>query len=140
MPKPPEASLTILAAALLAGALLTIQPYTADWPGTDYAAPARRYVRAALDHDSVALRRLSSTLRPVTWALHVSRTQPGTLASWAGRIHAYTGERQGDTTEVFVYPSADACDDAPIVFRFVGSGAAARVVNANSACFSAHGP
>jgi hypothetical protein len=38
---------TLLSLALLGGTLLLFQPYRAGWPGTAYAEPARRYIRAA---------------------------------------------------------------------------------------------
>ncbi len=126
--------LTLLVTALLAAALLTFQPYSADWPGTGYTKPAQRYIRAAIRQDSVGLVRLSVSLSPVAWALDAARAYPDTLALWGRRVQAYTGERRGDTAEVFVYPPGDVCGDAPLVLRFVGSGSDARVVRASSAC------
>lgn len=126
--------LTLLAMALLAAALLTFQPYSADWPGTGYTKPAQRYVRAAIRRDSVGLLRLSVSLSPVVWALDAARAHPDTLALWSRRVRAWTGERRGDTTEVFVYPFGDGCGEAPIVLRFVGSGSNAKVLRASSAC------
>ena len=73
--------LTLVAAALLLGAVLFFQPYSADFPGTAFAKPARRYIRAALDQDSLALTRLSASPSSVVWALHVARTRPGLLAA-----------------------------------------------------------
>jgi hypothetical protein len=126
--------LTMLAAVLFITGLLTLQPYSADWPGSGYTKPARHYIRAALHHESVRLARLSASDTPVAWALHAARTHADSLTLWAGRIQAFTGARSGDTTEVFVYPARDGCDDAPILFRFVGSGSEARVVSASSSC------
>jgi hypothetical protein len=127
--------LTIIAAALFATALITLQPYSADWPGTAYVKPARHYIRAALRQDSVRLARLSASETPVLWALDAARRDPVSLALWAGHTRAWTGARSGDTTEVFLYPRGEMCSEAPIVFRFVGSGSNARVVSANSSCF-----
>jgi hypothetical protein len=126
--------LTLLAGALFAAAVLTFQPYSADWPGTAYAKPARQFVRAALRQDSAALSRLSASAAPVRWALAVARSRPDSLASWARRPEAWTGERRGDTAEVFLYPSGAPCARAPIALRFVGSGDRARVLSASSAC------
>jgi len=126
--------LTLLVIALLAAALLTFQPYSADWPGTGYTKPAQRYIRAAIRQDSVGLVRLSASLSPVAWALDAARAHPDTLALWGGRVQAWTGERRGDTAEVFVYPLGDVCGEAPIVLRFVGAGSDARVLRASSAC------
>lgn len=126
--------LTILAAGLFVAALFALQPYSADWPGRAYAKPARGYIRAAIRQDSVRLARLSATDVPVRWALNAARTQPESLALWAGRTSALTGARSGDTTEVLLYPQGEACSEAPIVFRFVGSGSEARVLSAGSSC------
>jgi hypothetical protein len=126
--------LTVLVMALFAGVLLTFQPYSADWPGTAYTKPAQRYIRAAIRQDSVGLLRLSVSLSPVAWALDAARAHPDTLALWDRRVRAFTGERRGDTAEVFVYPLGDACGEAPIVLRFVGTGSSAKVLGASSAC------
>ena len=131
---------TLVLLGVLLAALLVFQPYTADWPGSGYSEPARRYVRAALRQDSVALLRLSTSDSPVRWALEAARRHPDTLVLWARRVEAWAGEHRGDTTEVFVYPRAypraKACDGEPIVLRFVGSGAALKVVEASSACLN----
>jgi hypothetical protein len=126
--------LTVLAAALLITVVLYFQPYSADFPGTAYAKPARRYIRAALQQDSLALTRLSTSTSPVVWALHAARTRPDSLAAWAGHVQAWTGERRGDTTQVLVYGAGDRCNLVPMVLRFVGSGDHAKVAQAGSAC------
>lgn len=126
--------LTLLLLALLSATVLLIQPYSADWPGTAYAKPARQYIQAALRQDSTGLVRLSASPAPVTWALNAARTHRDSLALWGRRIQAWTGELRGDTAEVFVYPSGRHCEKAPIVFRFVGQGPSTRVLHASSAC------
>jgi hypothetical protein len=126
--------LMLLAAGLLAAVLLTFQPYSADWPGTDYAGPARRYIRAAIRQDSTQLLSLSASVSPVRWALGAAREHPDTLALWGRVVGAWTGERWGDTVEVFVFPPGEECSDAPIVLRFVGAGNQARVARASSEC------
>jgi hypothetical protein len=128
--------LTLLAAGLFLAVLLIVQPYSANWPGRAYAKPAQRYIQAALRQDSVRLARLSATNTPVVWALLAARTHRESLALWAGRTQAWTGVRSGDTTEVFLYPPGEACSEAPILFRFVGSGSDARVVSASSSCLN----
>lgn len=127
--------LSALVLGVLAATLFVVQPYTADWPGTDYAGPARDYIRAALRQDSVGLARLSTSAAPVIWALRAARAHPDSLALWKHRIQAYTGERRADTAEVFVYPRGATCGEAPIVFRFVGAGRDARVLHASSTCW-----
>lgn len=126
--------LTLLAAGLFIATLLIVQPYSAEWTGGGYAKPAKRYIQAALQQDSVRLARLSATDAPVAWALGAARMHRESLALWTGRTHARTGEHLGDTTEVFLYPSGEACSEAPILFRFVGSGNQARVISASSRC------
>lgn len=124
---------TLIFLGILLTALFILQPYSADWPSA-YSEPARRYIRAAIRQDSAALTRLSTSNSPVRWALAAARRHPERLTIWKGRIEAWTGERRGDTTEVFVYPSGWACDQEPIVLRFVSSGAAPKVVEASSEC------
>jgi hypothetical protein len=124
---------TLIFLGILLTALFVLQPYSADWPSA-YSEPARRYIRAAIRQDSAALTRLSTSESPVRWALAAARRHPERLTIWKGRIEAWTGERRGDTTEVFVYPSGWACDQEPIVLRFVSSGAAPKVVEASSEC------
>jgi hypothetical protein len=126
--------LTLLLAALSVAAVLTFQPYSADFPVTAYAKPAQRYIRAALRQDSVGLTRLSASVSPVAWALEAARKHPDSLAAWAIHPQAWTGERRGDTAEVFLYPDREPCSQVPIVLRFVGSGKNVRVLAASSAC------
>lgn len=131
--------LSLAAAVLLVAAVWTLQPYSADWPGTGFAKPAQRYVRAALAQDSAALARLSAADSPVTWALALGRRQPASLAAWSRGSQAFTGERHGDTTQVFVYSRESngthpECGDGPIELRFVARGNDTRVVGARMAC------
>jgi hypothetical protein len=126
--------LTLLAAAIGVAALLLFQPYSADWPGMGYTKPAKRYVQAALEEDSVRLDRLSASDSPVVWVLRMARLHPDTLAHWTGRAQAWAGDRSGDTTEIFLYPADDVCSDRPMRFRFVGSEREARVLSLSSTC------
>jgi hypothetical protein len=127
---------TLVFLGILLTALVVLQPYSADWPGTVYTEPARRYIRAAMRQDSATLTRLSTSESPVRWALAAARRHPDLLTNWKGRIEAWTGERRGDTTEVFVYPypGGRTCEEEPIVLRFVTSGTAQKVVEASSTC------
>src|SRR3954469_11614466 len=102
--------------------LLIVQPYSEDYPGTIYAKPARRYVQAALREDSLALLRMSASPAPVAWALNAARTHREQLTSWASHSQTWSGERRGDTAEVFLYPDHDPCSTAPLILRFVGQG------------------
>jgi hypothetical protein len=127
---------TLVFLGILLLALVLVQPYSADWPGSAFAEPTRRYIRAAMRQDTAALVRLSTSESAVRWALAAARRHPDTLTRWTSRIQAYTGERRGDTTEVFVYPPEGVCEEVPIVLRFVSSGTAARVLEASSRCLS----
>jgi hypothetical protein len=126
--------LTLLGVALGVAALLVFQPYSADWPGMGYTKPAKRYIQAALRQDSARLARLSASNSPVVWALRMARLHRDTLAHWTGRTEARAGTRTGDTIEVFLYPSGEACSERPIFFRFVGSEHEPRVLSLSSTC------
>jgi hypothetical protein len=130
----PTLAVAVFAIVLFVVALLIFQPYSADWPGTAYAKPAQRFIRTAMRQDSAGLVRLSASSSAVAWALDVGREHPDLLRHWGPRVATWIGERVGDTTEVFVYPTTDVCGDAPIVLGFVGSGTKARVVRASSTC------
>jgi hypothetical protein len=126
---------TLIFLGVLLTALFVLQPYSADWPGAAYTQPARRYIRAVMRQDSATLIQLSSSDRPVRWALAAARRHPDILNVWKGRLEVWTGQRIGDTTEVFVYPypPAKVCEE-PIVLRFVSSGTAQKVLEASSSC------
>jgi hypothetical protein len=126
--------LTVVVTGLLGAALLLVQPYSANWPGTAYTQAVQRYIQAALQEDSTGLARLSVSSPPVVWALSAARADRGHLALWQHGVQAWTGERRGDTAEVFVYPPGDECAQAPIVFRMVGAGARIKVLEASSTC------
>ena len=126
--------LSLVAAILFATAVLTLQPYS---PDRGFAIPAERYVRAALAQDSTKLARLSVADGPVTWALDMARHHPSSLQGWAHHSTAFTGERHGDTTQVFLYSRDAICGDAPIQFQFVGLRNGARVAGAELRCDSA---
>ena len=128
--------LTLAAAAAFIAVLLIVQPYSAESAGGVYAKPAKRYIRAALRQDSVKLASLSANSAPVVWALGAARLHRESLALWTGRTEARTGPRSGDTIQVFLYPSGDTCSEAPIRFRFIGSGRDTRVLSASSSCFN----
>ena len=128
--------LTALTAVLVGAALMLVQPYSADWPGTAYARPARAFIRAALRQDSTALVRLSASAGAVRWALDAGRVHGDSLELWKRRPEAMVGERRGETTEVFVYPSGSVCGEAPLVLEFVGSGGGARVLRASASCWT----
>jgi hypothetical protein len=128
--------LTVLAALLAGAAVLLIQPYSADFPDNEYARPARRYLRAALQQDSSELQHLSGSRAAVEWGLQAGRIHGDTLSAWATRTTTYVIERRGDTAEVVVYSDRDPCGGAPIVLKLLGRGARARVIEAGSKCLA----
>ena len=128
--------LTVVAAILFGAAVLLLQPYSADFPGTAYAKPARTYLRAAIRQDSLELVRRSASAAAVAWALHVARAHPDSLTAWAGHTYTYIAGRRADTAEVLVYPAQEPCSEVPIVLHFIGTGRQARVLQASSACLN----
>ena len=128
--------LTVAAAILFGAAVLLLQPYSADFPGTAYAKPARAFLRAAIRQDSLGLDRMSASAAAVDWALHAARTHPDSLAAWAGGTYTYVTRRQADTAEILVFPAHDPCSEVPIVLRFVGTERSAKVAQASSACLN----
>ena len=128
--------LTVVALLLCGAAVLVVQPYSADFPGTAYAQPARTYLRAAMRLDSLALSRVSASPAALNWALAVARRHPDSLAAWSGHTYTYIARRRADTAEVLVYPGQDPCSEVPIVLSFVGAGRQVKVVRARSACLS----
>jgi hypothetical protein len=128
--------LTLLAAAVFGATLLAVQPYSVTSPWHRYDQPARRYLRAAARHDSLALTRHTSTEEAARWAMEAGRMQPDSVALWARDAEAWTGNRRGETTEVFLTTrTSTACN---LVLRFVGSGTAAKVSRASSSCLGGH--
>ncbi len=126
--------LTAIGGMFILAVLLIVQPYSADGSGGIYAKPAKRYIRAALRQDSVKLARMSASSAPVVWALGAARLHRESLALWTGRTKARTGPRSGDTIQVFLYPSSDVCNEAPIRFEFIEAGGHARVLSVSSSC------
>ena len=126
--------LTLLAAVVFGAALLAVQPYSVTSPWHNYDRPARLYLLAAARHDSLALTRHASTEEAVRWAMEAGRTQPDSVALWAGEAEAWAGNRRGETTEVFLNTRASiACN---LVLRFVGSGTDVKISRASSSCLA----
>jgi hypothetical protein len=126
--------LTAAAAALLVAAVLTFQPYSVTSPWNVYSKPVQRYLRTALERDSLALMRQSVDPRPVAWALEAARSRPDSVAWWARKAKAWAGTRHADTADVFVSPPWSECT---LVVRFVGPASTARVKDARGSCLAA---
>jgi hypothetical protein len=124
--------LTAIAAAIMAVAVLVFQPYSVRSPWTAYSPAARRYLRTALERDSVGLARQSDDTGSVTWALSVARRHSDSLAVWSRSAEAWAGIRHADTAEVFVATPQSTCS---LVFRFVGPARYPRVQKASGTCF-----
>jgi hypothetical protein len=124
--------LTAIAAAIMAVAMLVLQPYSVRSPWTAYSAPARRYLRAALERDSLELVHQSAGAGSVQWVLAVARRHSDSLAVWSRSAEAWAGIQHADTAEVFVAAPQSTCS---LVFRFVGPARDARVQQASGSCF-----
>lgn len=124
--------LTAIAAAIMAVAVLVLQPYSVRSPWTAYSGPARRYLRTALERDSIGLVRQSAGDGSVGWALAVARRHSDSLAVWSRSAKAWAGIQHADTAEVFVATPQSSCS---LVFRFVGPARHARVQRASGTCF-----
>ena len=124
--------LTAMAAAIMTAAVLLVQPYSVRSPWLVYSTPARRYLRAALERDSVGLVRQSAGAGSVAWVLAVARRHADSLAVWSRSAEAWAGTRHADTVEVFVATPHSNCS---LVFRFVGPARHARVERASGTCF-----
>jgi hypothetical protein len=127
-------ALTLAAAGLLAGVVMSWQPYSTTSPWDAYTIPARRFLGAAARHDSGQLSRLSLGATTVQWAVAAAEHHPDSLAYWARHAQAWTGTQHGDTAQVFVSAPNSGCN---LVLQFVGLAPAARVGRASSACFEA---
>jgi hypothetical protein len=123
--------LTAIAAAIMALTMLVVQPYSVRSPWTAYSGPVRRYLRAALEHDSLKLVHQSAGAGSVTWALAVARRHSDSLAVWSRSAEAWAGIRHADTAEVFVATPQSTCS---LVFRFVGPARHALVEKASGTC------
>ena len=128
--------LTAVGLAALGFGALVWQPYSADFPATQYSKPIRGYIHAAAHQDSAALVRLSASPAAVTWGLTTGRAHRGSLAHWERSMQAWAGQQRGDTAQVFVFSGGTVSQNAPIELRLVGSDGAARVVKATSSCWS----
>jgi hypothetical protein len=124
--------LTAIAAAIMAVAMLVLQPYSVRSPWTAYSGAARRYLRTALERDSLGLVHQSVGAGSVTWVLAVARRHSDSLAVWSKSAEAWAGVRHADTAEVFVTTPQSTCS---LVFRFVGPARHARVQRASGTCF-----
>ena len=122
--------LTVIA-LIFAGVMLTAQPYSVTSTWHVYDQPARLFLRAAAQGDSLTLLRRASTSDAAGWALTAARAQPDSFAVWAREAKAWTGTQRGDTTDVFLNARSYQCN---LVLRFVGPEKSVRVEHATSDC------
>jgi hypothetical protein len=124
--------MSLVAGVILLGALLLFQPYSVSHSSWHvYTRPAREYLDAASHHDSARLRRQALGATAVQWALAAARFQPDSLAVWARQAEAWTGNRRGDTAEVFLTVPKSDCN---MVLEFVGPAERAKVDAASAVC------
>jgi hypothetical protein len=124
--------MSLFAGAILLGVLLLFQPYSVSHSSWHvYTRPARAYLDAASHHDSARLRRQSLGASAVQWALAAARLQPDSLALWARQAEAWTGNRRGDTAEVFLTVPKSDCN---MVLEFVGPAERAKIDAASAIC------
>jgi hypothetical protein len=129
--------LLFAAVLLFAATLLLIQPYSVTSPWHVYDAPARVFLEAAARADSLALARQTSDPEAVRWGLAAAQLQRDSLALWSHQAKAWAGNRQGDTTDVFLSTQVSQCN---LVLRFVGPAQHAKVQQASSTCLGPHQP
>ena len=103
--------LTVVGLAALGFGALVWQPYSADFPGTEYSKPIRGYLHAAARQDSAGLVRLSASPAAVTWGLTAGRAHRGSLAHWERSMQAWAGRQRGDTAQVFVFSEGTMCQN-----------------------------
>jgi hypothetical protein len=131
-----RAGVPVLATLLCILAVLLVQPYSFVSPYRAYTEPARRFLRAALAQDSLALRARAAAPQPVRWALRAGQTNPEVLAVWAQLLRPYSGRRRGDTTTIVFQTSTTDCYLRPIAMTFVPGAEGPRVLVASSSCFA----
>ena len=126
----------ILAILVAVAAVVWLQPYSVFSPYRAFTAPARQFLRAALDQDSVELQRRAAARQPVEWGLQAGKGDRGALAVWANRIRPYSGHRHGDTTTVVFQTSTRVCYLRPVALTFLRTAAEPQVLLASSSCFA----
>jgi hypothetical protein len=124
-----------VAALIFVGMMLAVQPYSVTSTWHVYDQPARLFLRAAAQGDSLTLLRRTSTSDAAGWALTAARAHPDSIAVWASEAKAWTGTRRGDTSVVFLSARSSQCN---LVLRFVGPEKGARVEHASSDCLGPH--
>lgn len=129
--------LLFAAVLLFAATLLLIQPYSVTSPWHVYDSPARVFLGAAARADSIGLARQTSAPQAVRWGLAAAQLQRDSLALWSRQAKAWAGNRQGDTTDVFLSTQVSQCN---LVLRFVGPARSAKVQRATSNCLGPHQP
>lgn len=125
----------ILATIVVIAAVVWLQPYSVFSPYRAYTEPARRFLRAALDQDSMELRRRAASRQPVQWALDAGKGDRTALAVWAKLLRPYSGWQHGDTTTVVFQTSTWVCYLRPVTMTFLRAEKP-RVLVASSSCFA----
>jgi len=127
--------LGLVAFGLITGLVLTLQPYSVPSPWSRFDEPARRYLAAALRHDTAALAHLSRSSEAVRWALKAEERERAALTSWVNSASASVGFQRGDTTDVLFDTATQAC---PLLLTFVDQRHPA-VLRAHARCYLSRG-
>jgi hypothetical protein len=120
----------------LTAALITAGACQHSEPVELYTKQAKAFAVAATSFDSVALRRLVVSEAPLRWALEAARDRPAVISGLAGATYARIAN-PGEDTVAIVYHGLGECADRPIIVRFVGEPATARIVSVATDCGSA---
>ncbi len=131
-----RAASLVLATLVAIMVVVWLQPYSVISPYRAYTAPARRFLRAALAHDSLELRKQAVSPEPVQWAFRAAQENPNALAVWARLLRPRGGTRHGDTTTVVFQTSTRDCYLRPVVMTFVRRAEGPRVLVASSSCLA----
>lgn len=126
----------VIVALLGSATMFWLQPYSVVSPYREYVEPARRFLRAALDQDTLELRKQAISSGPVRWALRAAHGDPNAVAIWAQRMRPYSGRRHGDTTTVVFQTGTRVCYLRPVTMAFVHGTEGPRVALASSSCFA----
>jgi hypothetical protein len=99
--------------------------------------PVRRFLSAALAHDSAGLTAQAAAEQPITWVSSAIRLDSAAVREWAVSRPYVTSRTQGDTLWVTLRRpgSTKRCSPLyPLTAGFRGKGKGLRIVHLSSAC------
>jgi hypothetical protein len=127
----PMRTLVPIVVLVLWGAGLFVEPYSTH-SRRDYQRQAQLVFRAALEHDSAALRRAASP-EVLATLLRAAENSPGVIQAWSRSARPYHDIHVGDTTFVWFTVSA-ACTKHPLTMAFLRPAAELRVISLFNTC------